>query len=80
MPDGACKEIDIRSESGVARYGRNGFAEVDNPMHERALREAGCFPATGSKPLAAGWRCQDCGFHGWFRTCKCGSQNTVKEV
>ena len=80
MPDKHCKGINVEgAHTGVTtRYspGRDATVEVTNPQHERALREAGCFPANlGGLVRTSGFPCS-CGHQSLFRICsKCGQEN-----
>ncbi|MFJ8606367.1 hypothetical protein ACIRH0_04135 [Streptomyces sp. NPDC093675] len=76
LPDGAVRGIDIQgAQTGsVTSYtaGRDGTVTVDNPQHERALREYGAFPTNLGGRTRGGYRCA-CGFGSYFRTCsRCG--------
>jgi hypothetical protein len=77
MPDGAVRGIDIQgAQTGVnTSYtpGRDGTVTVDNPRHERALREYGAFPANLGGRVRGGYRCKACGFGAFFAACgRCG--------
>lgn len=74
MPDSACREIDIQGAQigRTHRYspGQDATVEVTNPQHERALRDAGCFPANlGGHTTRGGYTCSTCGFRGYFKRC-----------
>ncbi|MER7968104.1 hypothetical protein ABTX35_03655 [Streptomyces sp. NPDC096080] len=78
LPDGAVRGIDIQgAQTGtVTSYtaGRDGTVTVDNPQHERALREYGAFPSALGGHTRGGYRCTGCGFGAFFTTCsRCGS-------
>ncbi|MFC8676678.1 hypothetical protein ACFUEN_28835 [Streptomyces griseorubiginosus] len=77
LPDGAVRGIDIQgAQTGsVTSYtaGRDGTVTVDNPQHERALREYGAFPASLGGHTRGGYRCATCGFGSYFTACsRCG--------
>lgn len=77
MPDGAVRGIDIQgAQTGATTAytpGRDGTVTVDNPQHERALREYGAFPANLGGRTRGGYRCPDCGFGAYVKTCsRCG--------
>jgi hypothetical protein len=77
LPDSAVRGVDIKgAQLGTTTSytaGRDGTVTVTNLQHERALRELGAFPANlGGRPRG-GWRCPDCGFAAFIRTCsRCG--------
>lgn len=78
LPDGAVRGIDIQgAQTGTTTSytaGRDGTVTVDNPQHERALREYGAFPANlGGPTPRGGYRCTGCGFAAYINTCsRCG--------
>lgn len=77
LPDGAVRGIDIQgAQTGTTTSytaGRDGTVTVDNPQHEKALRQYGAFPANlGGRPARGGYRCA-CGFASYVKTCsRCG--------
>jgi hypothetical protein len=78
LPDGAVRGVDIEGARTGARLGsytpgKDGTVTVDNPRHIRALREMGAFPANlGGRP-SGGYRCPDCSFGSYVKTCsRCG--------
>ncbi|KIF67625.1 hypothetical protein HY68_01645 [Streptomyces sp. AcH 505] len=76
LPDGAVRGIDIQgAQTGsTTAYtaGRDGTVTVDNPQHERALREYGAFPANLGGRTSGGYRC-GCGFASYVQICsRCG--------
>jgi len=75
VPDGACRGIDVRTETGTARYNGRTF-DVEDRRHIRMLRDQGAFPAdVGGVTRAAGFPCP-CGFKSLFRRCsRCGRDN-----
>lgn len=78
LPDGAVRGIDIQgAQTGsVTSYtaGRDGTVTVDNPQHERALRDYGAFAANLGGRTRGGYRCPTCSFGSFVRTCsRCGS-------
>ncbi|MER8030737.1 hypothetical protein ABTZ78_17460 [Streptomyces bauhiniae] len=79
LPDGAVRGIDIQgAQTGtVTSYtaGRDGTVTVNNPQHERALREYGAFPANLGGQTRGGFRCAACGFGSFFKRCsRCGGE------
>lgn len=78
MPDKACVGLEVEgAQSGRTKgyYGR--IVDVDNPRHEKALRDMGAFPVNlGGRPVG-GYHCTACGFHSYFTHCsKCGGTCT----
>lgn len=77
LPDSAVKGIDVQGArlgfTATYNAGRDGTVTVDNPRHERALRDLGAFPANlGGRPRG-GYRCTKCGFAAYITTCgRCG--------
>jgi hypothetical protein len=80
-PDKAAVETGVPRRGGgevVYKMQRDGTIHV-NDSDYKALKAAGYTePSLGGFARAAGWVCEDCGFHGYFRRCKCGSENTVR--
>lgn len=78
LPDGAVRGVDIqgaRTGAALGSYtpGRDGTVEVDNPRHERALRQWGAFSANLGGRTRGGYRCGACGFGSYLKTCsRCG--------
>lgn len=77
LPDGAVRGIDIQgAQTGATTNytaGRDGTVTVDNPQHEKALREYGAFAANLGGRTRGGYRCTDCGFAAFITTCgRCG--------
>ena len=70
MPQGAVAGFD---HPRVGRINaRNGIVNVPDDVARDLIRFNECFPAADI-PKAAGFICDDCGFHGYFRTCgRCG--------
>lgn len=76
-PDKAVFETQV-PRGVVYRMQKDGCVHVDE-RDAKTLREAGYTqPSLGGFARAAGWVCQDCHFHGYFKKCKCGSENTVR--
>lgn len=78
-PDRAVVETGIPRAGGgesVYRMRRDGTIHV--PDSDAAmLKKAGYIEAqVGGFARAAGWICNECGFHGYFKKCKCGSEDT----
>jgi hypothetical protein len=83
LPDGAVRGIDIQgAQTGATTAytaGRDGTVTVDNPQHEKALRDAGAFSANLGGRTSGGYRCSACGFAAYVTTCsRCGG-NCEKE-
>nr|WP_202446858.1 hypothetical protein [Streptomyces sp. SID5468] len=79
MPDGAVTGIEVAgARTGrVTRYtGR--IVDVDNPRHARALRAMGAFTVNiGGRTRSGGYRCPECGFAAYLKTCsRCGGTCT----
>lgn len=77
LPDGAVRGIDVQGAQlgTTASYnaGRDGTVTVDNPMHERALRDLGAFSANLGGRTRGGYRCTACGFSAFIKSCgRCG--------
>jgi hypothetical protein len=85
MPDGAVRGVDMegaRTGAHMGSYtpGRDGTVTVDNPRHIKALRDLGAFPANLGGRTSGGYRCPDCGFAAFIKTCgRCGG-TCEKEV
>lgn len=85
LPDGAVCGVDIEGartglRTGSYTPGRDGTVTVDNPQHEKALRELGAFSANLGGRTRGGFRCVDCGFSAFIKTCgRCGG-TCEKEV
>lgn len=78
-PDKAAVETGIPRPGGgesVYRMRKDGTIHVPD-SDAKALKAAGYTePSVGGFAKAEGWMCRDCGHHGYFRKCKCGSENT----
>src|SRR5258707_689323 len=78
-PDGKAVQIDV----GNRRYAMNKGAMLTSDSDaKRIVAEGGFIPGTGMADIAAGrgYRCGECGFGSWFRTCgRCGA-NCDKEA
>lgn len=78
LPDGAVRGVDFegaRTGAHMGSYtpGKDGTVTVDNPRHIRALREMGAFSANLGGRTSGGYRCSDCGFGAFFKSCsRCG--------
>lgn len=75
MPDKACVGLEVEgAQSGhtTGYYGR--VVDVENPGHEKALRDLGAFPVNlGGRP-AGGYSCPECDFASYFTRCgRCGT-------
>lgn len=72
-PDGGAVQTEVDS----TRY--HGRIFDAHPAHEKALRDAGYFPATiGGVSRAGGRTCPVCGFASWFTTCsRCRDRATT---
>lgn len=82
MPDSACVGISVQdSQSGRNTRYQGRIVDVTNPMHERALREQGAFPANLGGQTSGGYRCDSCGFGSFFTSCgRCGGQCTKEQT
>jgi hypothetical protein len=82
MPDGACEQMDVRTEHGRTSYPTRAdqTVEVTDPRHIRMMRAQGAFPANlGGTPRTDGYPCA-CGHQSFFRVCgKCGADNPRTE-
>jgi hypothetical protein len=79
-PDKAVLETGVPRANGgetVYRQHRDGTIHVAD-ADVRALKQAGyTTPSAGGFARSHGWRCDDCGFHGYFRLCgRCKGENT----
>lgn len=78
-PDRAVVETGVPRPGGgeaVYRMRKDGTIHVSD-SDAKMLKKAGYIEASiGGFARAAGWICNDCGFHGYFKKCKCGSENT----
>lgn len=78
-PDKAVIETSIPRASGgesIYRMRKDGTVHVAD-ADAKLLKKAGYTePMLGGFARADGWVCKDCGHHGYFRKCKCGSHNT----
>lgn len=77
LPDSAVRGVDVQGArlGTTTSYntGRDGTVTVDNPRHEKALRELGAFPANLGGRTSGGYTCTDCGFGSFFKACgRCG--------
>jgi hypothetical protein len=80
MPDGAVTGIQIEGARLGATASYNGrIVDVDNPRHEKALRELGAFPANLGGRARGGFRCA-CGFASFFRRCSRCDGTCEREV
>lgn len=76
-PDKAVAETQV-PRGTVYRMQKDGTIHVDE-RDVKALRQAGYTqPSLGGFARADGWVCHDCGHHGYFKRCKCGSDKTVR--
>ncbi|WP_030237900.1 hypothetical protein [Streptomyces sp. NRRL S-350] len=80
LPDSAVRGVDIKGArlGFTTSYtpGRDGTVTVDNPAHEKALRQLGAFAANlgGAVRHSSGYRCANCGHGSYFARCgKCGT-------
>jgi hypothetical protein len=67
----------IETQVGSRLYKRNKDGTVHvSDADAKALKKEGFFePNAGGFAKAAGWICEACGFHGYFKKCgKCGSE------
>lgn len=72
-PDDACISVDVPFGRAKRYDGRS--IEVSDPVHARALKQAGYTMAdAGGRPSkSAGFECLSCGFHSFFKLCsRCG--------
>lgn len=81
-PDKAAIETGVPRAGGgevVYRMRKDGTVHVSD-RDAKLLKKAGYTePQIGGFARAAGWICEACGFHGYFRKCgKCGSLDTRK--
>lgn len=71
--DDKVREVDVRSERGVARYrtDSSGMMVVDNPKHAAQMKAEGFAEASllGATTAGLGYTCQKCGFGSWFKEC-----------
>lgn len=73
MPDGACIGVSVEgAQTGRKTHYDGRIVDVDNPRHQRALRELGAFPVNlGGRP-DGGYHCSVCDFASFFTRCsKC---------
>lgn len=57
--------------------GRRGVVDLPDKIASDLIRFDGCFPAADKPRGVVGFRCTDCGFEGYFRTCgRCGGTCT----
>lgn len=75
MPDKHCRSVDVAGRRYEPPAG-SASVEPANRAHEKALRDAGCFPANlGGRVDTTGYPCA-CGHGSLFRICgKCGKDN-----
>jgi hypothetical protein len=81
-PDKAVVETGIPRRNGgesVYRMQKDGTIHVSDSDYA-LLRKAGYTePTLGGFARAAGWICNGCGFHGYFKKCgRCKSEDTRK--
>jgi hypothetical protein len=73
-PDDACISVKVPTYGGERKYdGRT--IDVSDPTHIRMLKQQGYVQAdvSGGPSRAGGYRCAECGFHGFFKVCgRCG--------
>lgn len=70
VPDRAFAGLDVE---GVRYRAKDGVMTVDNPRHAAAMLRNGEAFVPAEPVRAAGFVCEDCGFHALFRTCgRCG--------
>ena len=75
MPDGACVGVSVEgAQTGRKTHYDGRIVDVDNPRHQRALRDLGAFPVNlGGRPNG-GYRCGACNFASYFLHCRrCGN-------
>jgi hypothetical protein len=62
-PEDGAKEVGI-GDSVVARRGKDGAFNVENPAVATLMRKTGEFTVAGTRigANARGYKCQDCGF------------------
>lgn len=76
-PDKAVLETQV-PRGVVYRMQKDGTIHADE-RDVKALRQAGYTQASlGGFARAAGWVCRVCHHHGYFKKCKCGSEDTVR--
>jgi hypothetical protein len=77
--DRGAREVAVRTPGGSSLYraDSSGRYVVDNPRHAAQMKAEGFFEASLT-PVSRGdrdrgFKCVQCGFEGWFRTCgRCG--------
>jgi hypothetical protein len=73
-PDDACVQVNV--PFGRAQQYTGKTIDVSDPGHIRALKSAGYTMAgvAGAPSRSSGYRCADCDFASFFRTCsRCGA-------
>lgn len=73
MPDKACVGVSVEgAQTGTKTHYDGRIVDVENPRHQKALRDLGAFPVNLGGRAEGGYRCE-CGFRGYFATCgRCG--------
>lgn len=66
VPQGAVAGME---HNGRRYLARNGVMTVPDDVGRHLIRNDECFPAADVPTNAAGFVCEDCGFHGFFRVC-----------
>lgn len=67
-PDSGCVGVDMPDGTRLDRT--KGRYEVDNPIHERMMRNDGFFAsATGFRNAPRSWWCPECAAEKLFKTC-----------
>jgi hypothetical protein len=76
-PDKAVKEGQIGGV--IYPVQKDGTMHIDDAHAAAFKREGWAEPNAGGFARAAGWVCQECGFHGYFKKCgRCQSENMVR--
>lgn len=74
-PDGKCDGATVEGSWGRRRRYAGTTITVSDPADVRALRREGytVADAAGAPARTDGYKCADCGFKGYFKTCgRCG--------
>jgi len=77
-PDKAVIETEVGRTGRIYKMQKDGTVHVRDDDAKLLLKAGYVRPSLGGFARSAGWICQDCHHHGYFRRCKCGSENTVK--
>lgn len=80
-PDKAVVETGVPRRGGgevVYAMRKDGTIHVSDSDYDVLRKNGYTEPNLGGFARAAGWVCNDCSFHGYFKKCKCGSENTVE--